>query len=453
MGEITSLDYILLPFYLFLIYRIAYYFRNKYYPQGHPYRSYLIPGLTAKIAGAIFIGLIYNYYYAGGDSLNFFYHSKIINSTFTKSFGSWIRLITHHANTDNLIDGQAVADMYWYDDIPSYTTACLGAFIGIFCFTKYLIINVIISSITFIGIWLMFLTFATQYDKLIKPIAIAILLMPGPIVWGSGLFKDSFCMFSVGCLVYCFHTLFEKRTIKLVLILLVSVSIILLILIKAYILVVLLPVLLLKTILIYQKKAALQPEKKMVFYIILAVFAFAAFIIFRKIAIYLSSFTMDNLLLEVVKQKDYLLRVSIDQDGAAYNLGDFDPTLAGIINKILPAINVTLFRPYPWEAKSIIQFFNSIESTGVLLLTLYLILKRNIFNTITNIYKDPNLIMCLFFTLIFAFFVGISSYNFGSLSRYKIPCTPFYMLFLMVLIFNKDEKKLPENFSEPDPLL
>ena len=48
--------------------------------------------------------------------------------------------------------------------------------------------------------------------------------------------------------------------------------------------------------------------------------------------------------------------------------------------------------------------------------------------------KDPNLVFCLVFSIIFAFAVGISSYNFGALSRYKIPCLPFYATFCDIII-------------------
>jgi hypothetical protein len=448
MVEITLLDYVLLPFYLLLIYKIAFYYRNKYYPKGHIYRPYFIPGLTAKIAGAVLIGLIYCYYYKGGDTFSYFLHCKIINSTFSSSPDTWLRLITHNADEHNIIDMKAVSEMFWYDDIPTYTTSCLGAFIGILCFTKYLIINIIIASITFIGTWLMFITFATQYKHITKYIALAVLFMPDTIIWGSGLFKDSFCMFSIGCLVYCMYMLFEKRIFKILLILLSLVSIALIILIKAYIIVVLLPVLIFKIILVYKEKASSRPEKRVIFYIVLSFITLITFFALKKISVYLSTFTMENVLVTVTHQKEYLLRISLEQDGAAYDLGDFDPTLSGILNKILPAINVTLFRPYPWETRSIIQFFSSLESTIILFMTLYLVLKRNIFKTIKNIYKDPNLIMCLSFSLIFAFFVGISSYNFGSLSRYKIPSTPFYMLFLMISIFKEkqpEEGKLLQN--------
>ncbi|HRA12632.1 MAG TPA: hypothetical protein PKX31_13225, partial [Chitinophagaceae bacterium] len=50
---------------------------------------------------------------------------------------------------------------------------------------------------------------------------------------------------------------------------------------------------------------------------------------------------------------------------------------------------------------------------------------------------------CLVFTLIFAFAVGISSYNFGTLSRYKIPCLPFYAVALIVIFYkNKRPNQL-----------
>jgi hypothetical protein len=448
MAGITALDYILLPFYLWLIYKVAYYYRDKFYPEGHEYRPYFIAGLSAKIAGAIFIALFYYYYYGGGDSFNFFYHSQIINSTFFTAPDTWLRLITHHANARNLTDSMATSQMYWYNDTTSYTVACFGAFLGMFCFTKYLIISVLVAAISFIGIWLLFICFAQQYTHLVKKIAIAVLFMPGPVVWGSGLYKDSFCMFAIGCLCYCSYILFEKRNFRLILLILLLLSVYFLVTIKAYIIVMLAPVLVLKIILVYKKKAS-NSGGRLKFYLLFSLIALAGFYAGKKA---LNNITVnpEDVIETIEHQKDYLLYVSLAQDGAAYDLGDFDPSISGILKMFVPAVNVTLFRPYPWESKSIIQLFNSAEATTVLLLTLYLIFTRNPFKTIRDIYRDPNLIMCLAFTLLFAFIVGVSTYNFGSLSRYKIPCTPFYMLFLMILIFRNKEETV-ENKEETAP--
>jgi hypothetical protein len=54
--------------------------------------------------------------------------------------------------------------------------------------------------------------------------------------------------------------------------------------------------------------------------------------------------------------------------------------------------------------------------------------------------NDPTIQFCFVFSLIFAFAVGISSYNFGALSRYKIPCLPFYAIAL-ILIYYKNVPK------------
>ncbi len=436
MGQITLFDYLLLPLYLWLIFKIAYYYRDKYYPKDHPYQPYFIPALSVKIGGAIFIGLIYNYYYDGGDTFNFFYHSQVINSTFLQSPQSWFMLITHQTDTSNMIEAKALSEMYWFDDIPAYVTSCIGAFIGLFCFTKYLEINIIVACLSFMATWLMFTVFAEQYPKLIKYIAIAVFFMPGPAVWGSGLFKDSFCIISICGLVYGCYSLFEKGKLSVWLPLYMAVSILLLLVIKAYILILLLPIILFKIFLVYRKRLAIRYKGNVFYYAIVTLVTIGALFVLRRAAGYIQSAVTIEATLETIKhQKDYLLEVSIQQDGSAYDLGDFDPTMISILGKFWPAVNVTLFRPYIWESRSIIQIFNSVESLFMLLLTAYLFVSRNIFKTIKNLLTDANLIMCLLFALSFAFVVGISTYNFGSLSRYKIPCTPFYMLLILILLF------------------
>src|ERR1043165_7404550 len=95
MQFITLADYLLLPIYLLIVYGIAYNYRNRKYPVGHPWRPYFIPGLTVKIGGAIFLGLLYQYYYGGGDTVHYFNQGKLINSAFTESPFKWVNLVLH----------------------------------------------------------------------------------------------------------------------------------------------------------------------------------------------------------------------------------------------------------------------------------------------------------------------------------------------------------------------
>ena len=120
--------------------------------------------------------------------------------------------------------------------------------------------------------------------------------------------------------------------------------------------------------------------------------------------------------------------------GSSYTLGEYDATLPGIISMIPNSIAVTLFRPYLWEIRSAIMGVSAIESSFVILLTLYALWKVRITRMIYQFRADSFLTMCLIFSLIFAFSVGFSSYNFGALVRYKIPCIPMYLSVLFVLL-------------------
>ena len=104
---------------------------------------------------------------------------------------------------------------------------------------------------------------------------------------------------------------------------------------------------------------------------------------------------------------------SSGDEGSAYDLGNFDPTLTGMLSKFPLAVNVTLFRPYLWESKKIIMAFSAIEAFLFLFLTLkilFTIKPATIWRTISH---DPTIQFCFVFSFIFAFAVGISSYNFG----------------------------------------
>jgi len=72
MQYLTIWDLILTPIYLIVLSAIAKRQRDKRYPVGHPLRPYYMRGLYLKFFGAIFIALIFQYYYGGGDTYNYF---------------------------------------------------------------------------------------------------------------------------------------------------------------------------------------------------------------------------------------------------------------------------------------------------------------------------------------------------------------------------------------------
>jgi hypothetical protein len=146
-------------------------------------------------------------------------------------------------------------------------------------------------------------------------------------------------------------------------------------------------------------------------------------------------YNVESLAYKSFVTRDYLYRISNEQDGSGYTLGDMDPTLMGMLEKAPAGVNVTLFRPYLWEARKPIVMISALESFLFLIFTIVAIVRNNPIRMVQRIFADETLQFCLIFTLIFAFAVGLSTSNFGSLVRYKIPCLPFYTVFLIILFY------------------
>ena len=163
-------------------------------------------------------------------------------------------------------------------------------------------------------------------------------------------------------------------------------------------------------------------------------------------------YNLNNLASTSFTTREYLYRVSTEQDGSGYRLGDVDPTLMGMFQLAPAGINVTLFRPYPWEARKPIVMISAVEALFFLLFSLAVLFRNNPLRVLQRILADETLQFCLIFTLVFAFAVGISTSNFGSLSRYKIPCMPFYTAFLFI-IFNPPKEEIVLKAKKKKPVL
>jgi hypothetical protein len=128
--------------------------------------------------------------------------------------------------------------------------------------------------------------------------------------------------------------------------------------------------------------------------------------------------------------------------GSTYSLGELDGSFTGLVKLAPQAINVSLFRPYIWEVRNPLMLMSAVESVTLLALTIFVIFKRGatLFATLLN----PHIIYCMVFSLTFAFAVGVSTFNFGTLSRYKIPLLPFYALALIFIYYENRETKVDE---------
>jgi hypothetical protein len=128
--------------------------------------------------------------------------------------------------------------------------------------------------------------------------------------------------------------------------------------------------------------------------------------------------------------------------GSSYTLGDYDASSWQGMLKVFPAaVNVTFFRPYLWEVNGAAMLAQAIESLLFLFFTVFTILKVGPLKFYRFISNDSFLLMCVVFAIFFGFAVGFSSYNFGALSRYKIPAVPFFVAALFIVRHKYKEGK------------
>lgn len=127
-------------------------------------------------------------------------------------------------------------------------------------------------------------------------------------------------------------------------------------------------------------------------------------------------------------------------DNSGYTLGELDGSLGSLIRLAPSGIIVTLFRPWIWEVKNPLMLLAALESLAFLLITIWVLYKTPIIILIKKV-NTPVVLFCLSFALMFAFAVGVSTYNFGTLMRYKIPVMPFYSLFLVLIFPSKPAVK------------
>ena len=119
--------------------------------------------------------------------------------------------------------------------------------------------------------------------------------------------------------------------------------------------------------------------------------------------------------------------------GNTFNIGDYEPTIFGLLSVSHKAIFAALFRPTLFDAKNSVMAVSALENTLILIFCVYLIIRLKVFGFFKLIKSHPLVLFSFIFSVFFALSVGVSISNFGTLVRLKIPCIPFFMASLVIV--------------------
>jgi len=402
-----------------------------------PYYKYFIPAVLCKMLGGISLCLIYTFYYTeGGDVSNYFLSATtFVNVLFDLNFSLFFDMVNFYANNIHMTgvyDKEYGAICFHNSDTYALFTVVLTVPFCLLGCKSFLATTLLLSYVSFIGLWKLYEVFVDQFPELVKQFAVAIFFVPSVFFWGSGLLKDTFTLSALGFVtygVYKFLILKERKSKYLILLVLASLV---LILIKPYIFFAITPG---SLIWIFFNKFALIKNpivKTLALPVLMTIMGGMIVFTMQIMGEYLGEYSLDNVLNKAVKTQQDLIRG--EQYGSNYyNIGEFDASYSGLLSKVPAALNMALFRPYIWDAQNPVMALSGLENLFVLAFSIFILLKVKLFTLLKSMVSHPLLIFSLLFALFFAFSVGLTTANYGALVRLKIPGIPFYLCSLFIL--------------------
>ncbi len=126
------------------------------------------------------------------------------------------------------------------------------------------------------------------------------------------------------------------------------------------------------------------------------------------------------------------------EGGSNYSLGNAQATtLSGQLTFAPIALITVLIRPFIFEVRNFSMFLASLESTALLALLIQLFWKNSPADVYRAIRRSPPLAYCVVFSLVAGLAIGLATSNFGTLSRYRIPMMPYYVMLVLILTDKK----------------
>ncbi len=433
--QIYPFEWVMLGIYMLVIMGVSFYIQITHIKRDRIYRYYT-SAVFAKVISAVAFCLIYIYYYKGGDTVSYFETSRALLNLGMKNPGNFLKEIVQTPSVPNYFLFDRVTGYPWsymFYDHQTWFVAKLLTPILVISFKSYLVSTVMLSWLSFIGTWKLFKLLVRYYPNLEGRMAFCMLFVPSVLFWGSGILKDTITFAAVCWIIIGIDGVFISKIKRLRNLFILILSTWVLLSIKPYILISLLPG---AFVWILYNRISKARSKFLKYSAIPLIYLSSFLIVYIMLSAFgdrLGKFSVPKMLVTAsITQKD------LKQDyyhGSSFDIGDYDPTITGMLSKVPSAITVGLFRPFLWEARNPVMIASGLENFSFLLLAIGVVVgfffKMKKFFKI--ILENPFLIFLLSYTIFFSLLVGLSTSNFGALVRFKIPFLPFFVCALVLM--------------------
>jgi hypothetical protein len=388
-----------------------------------------------KLFSAIVMSLLTVYYWKIGDAISYFHEGENLFQLFKKDISNikYLFIPVEHYTSQLNTENDLIRTVNGAGQESGFLVSKLCAVFYPFALGKYLLINFFFCFISIVGQLKFYTVLIKRYPHLKKAIAISVLFMPCLLLYSSTIYKETLCYSCIGFAFYNFHQIINKRnavwnTFFLIL------NIFFILIVKNYVIVSFLISILL---LLFFKFVGIMLRRSLITKLLItfSLISLSTFLVYNIHLLdpYVLSFVDTSNVFQQYYNSDF-------GETSSFEIGEIETSVSGLIKKIPIGFYSTYFRPHLWEVKKPIVLFSAFESFLFLAFTLFTLVKKwnNLFRLVRN---DLFARLSLYYSIILGIIIGLNTFNFGTLIRYKIPVVPFALLFVLLLYYYTPPKK------------
>ncbi len=364
------------------------------------FKKYYYIGALFKLVATIALGLLYSHYYQAGDTLSF--HQDLI--TMQKG---------------------GTALNYAYEPRTMFFLKLVSP-LSAFANNDYWIISFYMSIICYFSTWFLVLQLNCIIPNAQKLLLLAFVFLPSLLFWGAGLLKESLSTTLIFLIVAMLIQL--RKSIRFKMPLLISIVGLIWVLFKfKYYFAISVGAISLSYYLSYLISSKYKLRFK---------YELLCFLLFLIITVFIGSLTHYNLQLHHISgvvRNNLVMFLTKSTPDKVINFYYLDAGFLFWLVNIPVALIHGLFAPFPWQVKNGLMILQSVECQFLLFLMM-----RGMYMFKKSLRYSLNLevIALITYVLILAILLPLAAPNYGSLSRYKIAYSPFFVL--LVLLLNND---------------
>ncbi|WP_162427147.1 hypothetical protein [Pontibacter pudoricolor] len=367
--------------------------------------------------------MLYFHYYGVGDTITYFNASQKLTRLAYDNTDAYWQLLLFNEFPDEAFRATVPFTRFAYFSNSFFLLKTISLF-NLLTGSSYYLIGGYFSLFSFWGMAKLAATLSEVFPDTRKAAIVALLFFPSVVFWSSGLLKDALLMGSM-CWVMAFALQLahgKKQTI--VTWLLLPLQLYLFVKIKIFFAALLLFLLGCYLLLRWLSRTIkpLQPIKGQLL-------TMAGFIVVAGIVVWQISgiFSLAFITEQLVKTYKGMLALSLSGPHLSYS--SLEPTITSIVANSPKAFFSAVYRPFIGESSEPLYLLLGLENLLLLLLTTIALVSAFSKAWIQHIRLWH--VVLLLFIVASAIVIGISTPNFGTLSRYRIIFLPFLVYLLL----------------------